>query len=60
MYFYTVECAEGWYGQNCTLKCSGHCRDNAACNHVTGHCLGGCDAEWRGYLCDVEQSNFCF
>nr|XP_022311255.1 uncharacterized protein LOC111116549 [Crassostrea virginica] len=55
-----AECAEGRYGQNCTLKCSGHCRDNAACNHVTGQCLGGCDAEWRGSLCDVEQIDISY
>nr|XP_022312232.1 multiple epidermal growth factor-like domains protein 10 isoform X3 [Crassostrea virginica] len=54
------ECAEGWYGQNCTLKCSGHCRDNASCDHVTGQCLDGCDAEWKGSRCDVEQIDLSY
>ena len=46
------ECKKGWYGLDCRSQCSGHCRDNAACNHVTGQCDGGCVAGWRGVLCD--------
>lgn len=40
------------YGDNCTQQCTGHCKDGAACNHVTGLCDGGCDAGWTGYMCD--------
>nr|XP_022311625.1 receptor-type tyrosine-protein phosphatase epsilon-like isoform X1 [Crassostrea virginica] len=49
-----TECSEGWYGLDCKLLCSGHCRDNAVCNHVTGVCKGGCAAGWNGTLCDKE------
>lgn len=39
-----IECTDGWYGLNCTQKCDGHCRDDTACNHMTGMCEGECDA----------------
>ena len=45
-------CVDGWYGVDCKQNCSGHCRDNIPCNHVTGQCDGGCAAGWRGALCD--------
>uniref|UniRef100_A0A8W8NIG6 Multiple epidermal growth factor-like domains 10 n=1 Tax=Magallana gigas TaxID=29159 RepID=A0A8W8NIG6_MAGGI len=46
-----LKCREGWYGMNCTKLCVGHCRDDAACNHVTGFCDRGCAAGWKGDLC---------
>lgn len=50
--FYVTGCKEGWYGVNCSLRCSGHCRDNTTCNHVTGRCDRGCDSGWKGDLCN--------
>lgn len=50
--FIGVECGEGWYGVNCSQQCKGHCKDNAACNHMTGQCDKGCDSGWTGNLCD--------
>lgn len=46
MLFKKTECTNGWYGANCSQRCSGHCRDDTICNHVTGLCdkdvmLGG-------------------
>lgn len=46
------DCKEGWYGVNCSQRCSGHCRDSTVCNHLTGKCDGGCDAGWTDNLCD--------
>lgn len=46
------ECTNGWYGANCSQRCSGHCRDDTICNHVTGLCDKGCDAGWTGFLCN--------
>nr|XP_022305773.1 multiple epidermal growth factor-like domains protein 10 [Crassostrea virginica] len=46
------ECTAGWYGVDCKQQCSGHCRDDDVCNHVTGQCDGGCAAGWREALCD--------
>ena len=51
-YILLKECTEGWYGLECKQQCSGHCRDNAMCNHVTGQCKEGCAAGWRDALCD--------
>ena len=50
--FKRIECIGGWYGVDCKQQCSGHCRDNAVCNHVTGQCDKGCAVGWRGALCD--------
>uniref|UniRef100_K1PWX8 Multiple epidermal growth factor-like domains 10 n=1 Tax=Magallana gigas TaxID=29159 RepID=K1PWX8_MAGGI len=47
-------CTLGWYGQNCSKKCIGHCKDNSFCNHVTGMCDKGCDGGWTGELCNEE------
>lgn len=51
-----IECREGWYGENCTQQCIGHCRDNTICNHVTGVCERGCSLGWTGTFC--ENGNF--
>ncbi|XP_078329598.1 uncharacterized protein LOC111116561 [Crassostrea virginica] len=55
-----IRCADGWYGVDCKQNCSGHCRDNIPCNHVTGQCDGGCAAGWSGELCDTECKNGTF
>lgn len=46
------ECRGGWYGVNCSQQCSGHCKDNATCNYVTGQCDKGCEVGWTGTLCE--------
>lgn len=52
MYIFIFKaCKEGWYGDNCSQQCVGHCRDNTNCNHVTGRCETGCAARWTGILC---------
>lgn len=50
--FMPIACREGWFGVNCSQRCSGHCKDNATCNDVTGQCDGGCNAGWTGTLCE--------
>uniref|UniRef100_K1RI85 Multiple epidermal growth factor-like domains 10 n=1 Tax=Magallana gigas TaxID=29159 RepID=K1RI85_MAGGI len=47
-------CRKRWYGVNCSQQCSGHCRNNTPCHHVTGQCDRGCDAGWTGAFCDQE------
>nr|XP_022311638.1 receptor-type tyrosine-protein phosphatase epsilon-like [Crassostrea virginica] len=47
-----TQCVKGWYGLDCKQRCSGHCINNAVCNHMTGGCDGGCVAGWMGVLCD--------
>lgn len=44
-------CTTGWYGQNCSMECSGHCLDNDACFNVNGTCLRGCAPGYRGPTC---------
>ena len=57
-YFLSKGCTEGWYGLDCKQQCSGHCRDNAVCNHVTGGCNVGCTAGWTGTLCNKGVSRW--
>lgn len=45
-------CREGLYGEKCRQQCSGHCKDNVTCNHVTGQCDEGCTTGWKGTMCD--------
>lgn len=51
-----LECREGWYGDSCSQQCAGRCRDNTACNHVTGQCEEGCESGWTGTL--YEKGTF--
>uniref|UniRef100_A0A8W8NKF0 Multiple epidermal growth factor-like domains 10 n=1 Tax=Magallana gigas TaxID=29159 RepID=A0A8W8NKF0_MAGGI len=48
------ECREGLYGERCSQLCSGNCKDNETCNHVTGQCDKGCTTGWKGAMCDEE------
>lgn len=50
--FTLKECAVGRYGVECRGICSEHCKGSTACNHVTGHCVGGCVVGWKGFLCN--------
>ena len=47
------ECTTGLFGVDCKQQCSGHCEDNAVCNHTTGQCDEGCAAGWRGSECNI-------
>lgn len=51
-FIFVIDCKEGFYGANCSKQCYGNCRDNAACDHVTGQCKGGCEEGWTGLLCE--------
>lgn len=51
MRFISTECREGRYGINCSQQCPGHCIKETTCNHVTGQCDKGCEAEWTGTFC---------
>lgn len=55
-HFCITECREGWYGVNCSQQCSGHCKDDTPCNHVTGLCDNGCDAGWKELKCDEGKT----
>lgn len=49
-------CNDHFYGDNCNISC-GHCRNNGGCNNITGHCPGGCQANWQGEKCDGRLYN---
>lgn len=48
----SLVCTKGFYGDSCSHHCAGQCRDYTTCNHVTGHCAGGCSAGWKGISCE--------
>lgn len=57
IFIFILECKEGWYGVNCSKPCSGHCKDNMPCDHMTGHCEKKCDAGWTGLQCDKGNAS---
>lgn len=58
-FLYKIECSDGLYGDNCSHQCSGHCRHNIACNHVTGQCDGGCTEGWFSVNCSQQCVGQC-
>ena len=52
--WYILECDLGWYGKGCSLPC-GRCRNQDTCNHVDGHCPGGCAPGWSGIYCNESK-----
>lgn len=51
-------CPFGYYGKDCTGRCSIHCYYTSLCDRFTGLCTRGCKAGWTGNMCD--RRNFCF
>ncbi|XP_070563322.1 tyrosine-protein kinase receptor Tie-1-like [Ptychodera flava] len=47
-------CPVGFYGELCNYKC--HCKDNAACDKLTGMCSNGeCAPGWINVFADCQQ-----
>lgn len=51
------ECLLGTYGQGCLNTCSGHCLNSATCNRTTGSCDQGCQAGYKGKLCEEASAH---
>lgn len=51
MNYIRIECREGLYCEKCSQLCTGNCKDNKTCNHVTGQCDEGCTTGWTGAMC---------
>lgn len=51
-----VECMIGYYGKNCSNKCSTTCNVAERCDKITGRCDGGCKPGWTGNTCDQMKS----
>lgn len=46
------ECTPDYYGMNCRERCSGHCKSNKPCDHVSGECPGGCEDGYMDEFCN--------
>lgn len=57
-FYIHIECGAGLYGEKCRQQCSGNCKDNEICIHVTGQCDKGCTTGWRRAMCD--NGNLCY
>lgn len=53
VYFYPLACAEGYFGGNCSRKCSPHCKPDT-CRHADGSCT--CTAGWTGNSCTTGNA----
>lgn len=47
-----LECISGNYGTACREQCRTHCKNNKACDHISGECPEGCEDGYTGKLCD--------
>lgn len=50
--YFTTECPDGRYGLGCNERCTGYCKHNQSCNHVTGLCDLGCANGFIGAQCN--------
>lgn len=48
---FIIECDNRKYGDGCQRNC-GNCFNRAQCDHVIGACLQGCEAGYKGQMCD--------
>lgn len=46
-----AECEQGYYGRECTGRCSVNCYITSRCDRFTGFCTGGCKLGWTGNTC---------
>lgn len=46
-----IECPPEQYGIYCNERCSGQCKNNKPCHHVSGECLTDCKDGYIGSLC---------
>lgn len=53
-FLFFLVCPVGFYGVACNNKC-GNCRDVSQCHHITGACVSGCDAGYKGDLCKTRE-----
>lgn len=51
-----MDCNIGLYGAFCDSPCN--CRDNVACDSLTGHCPDGCALGFKGPICNVCADGF--
>ena len=49
---HTLECSEGFYGQDCMDVCQ--CQNGASCDFITGLC--NCTIGYIGRFCDMSKS----
>ena len=50
-------CKEGYFGEDCELKCSDTCM--SSCNTFDGTCIGGCKGHFTGDMCQSLCSPNC-
>lgn len=48
VFFLPSECPRGYFGDECSEKCSDNCY---GCNNINGVCDSGCKPGWRGGFC---------
>ena len=56
IFVYRSECSKGFHGVNCMGNCSPTCGLPGNYNRITGHCNGGCQCGWAGFMCEKRLS----
>lgn len=60
-YIYYKACLPGNFGKGCRERCSGHCQNNASCDHISGVCMAGCEDGYIESRCNnCKEKNYSF
>lgn len=51
-FLFTSECTPGFFGLDCSERCSGNCENNKPCDHISGVCPGGCQDSYIDEYCN--------
>lgn len=52
-------CLSGYYGTDCSERCSSRCINDGACDHVSGVCSDGCKDGYTGKYCNNCKKSTC-
>lgn len=53
---FLLACLSGYYGENCVGECSKFCRNNSACEPISGNCPTGCSDGYLGANCSQSKN----
>lgn len=59
VFFHIIECSAGYFGVECSNKCSKNCIETHKCDRFSGKCDNGCKPGWKGDTCNDRKYECC-